>query len=162
MKIAVYPGSFDPVTMGHMDIIRRGSQMFDKLVVSVLINSSKNNLFTMEERMELLRKSVEGAGLTNVEVTSFTGLLADYTEQIGACTILRGLRAMSDFENEFQMALANRKLNPHADTVFLVSSAEHMYLSSSLVREIGRYGGDISEFVPPEVTQQVAARLAVK
>ena len=162
MKIAVYPGSFDPVTMGHMDIIRRGAQMFDKLVVSVLINTNKKSLFTMEERVELLRKSVEGAGLTNVEVSSFSGLLADYTEQIGACTIVRGLRAVTDFENEFQLALINRKLNPNADTVFLVTSAENMYLSSSLVREVGSFGGDISEFVPPEVIGQVTARLVNK
>ncbi|MBE6930858.1 MAG: pantetheine-phosphate adenylyltransferase [Ruminococcaceae bacterium] len=162
MKIAVYPGSFDPVTMGHMDIIRRGAQMFDKLVVSVLINTNKKSLFTMEERVELLKKSVEGAGLTNVEVSSFSGLLADYTEQIGACTIVRGLRAVTDFENEFQLALINRKLNPNADTVFLVTSAENMYLSSSLVREVGSFGGDISEFVPPEVIGQVTARLVNK
>ena len=162
MKIAVYPGSFDPVTKGHLDIIRRGAQMFDKLVVSVLINTNKKSLFTMEERVELLKKSVEGAGLTNVEVSSFSGLLADYTEQIGACTIVRGLRAVTDFENEFQLALINRKLNPNADTVFLVTSAENMYLSSSLVREVGSFGGDISEFVPQEVIGQVTARLVNK
>jgi len=157
MKIAVCPGSFDPITLGHLDIIRRASLMFDKVIVAVLVNGRKTPLFTVEERKELIRKSVEG--IANVEVDSFGGLLADYMRQKNATVIVKGLRALSDFEYEFQMALINKKLNPDAETMFLTTSIEYMYLSSSAVREIGKHGGDISAFVPAAVHAQIAEKL---
>ena len=159
MKIAVYPGSFDPVTLGHMDIIRRASGMFDRLIVAVVANKNKNVTFSLEERAEFLRRAVEAEGLTNVTVDFYDGLVANYLRTVGATTLVRGLRAMSDFENEFQMALANRQINADADTAFLVTSVEYMYLSSSLVREIGSYGGNIRDFVPECVAADIAAKL---
>lgn len=159
MKTAVYPGSFDPVTEGHMDIIRRASGMFDRLVVTVVANINKRANFSLEERADFLNRAVEAEGLRNVTIDTYDGLVANYVRRIGATTLVRGLRAMSDFENEFQMALANRQLCEDADTVFLVTSVEYMYLSSSLVREIGRYGGDIRQFVPQCVADDIARRL---
>ena len=159
MKIAVYPGSFDPVTLGHMHIIRRASGMFDRLIVAVVANKNKKVTFSLEERAEFLRRAVEAEGLTNVTVDFYDGLVANYLRTVGATTLVRGLRAMSDFENEFQMALANRQINADADTAFLVTSVEYMYLSSSLVREIGSYGGDIRNFVPECVAADIAAKL---
>lgn len=146
MKIAIYPGSFDPVTLGHLDIIERASELFDKLIVVVMHNVSKFPIFTAEERMHLLRCVTDH--LPNVEIDGYSGLLADYAGKRGACTIVKGLRAMSDFENEFSMALANRKLNPDVDTAFLMTSAEYMYLSSSMVKDIALHGGSIAGFVP--------------
>ncbi len=159
MKIAVYPGSFDPVTLGHMDIIRRAAGMFDRLIVAVVANINKKATFSPEERAEFLRRAIQSENLPNVTVDTYDGLVANYTKTVGATTLVRGLRAMSDFENEFQMALANRQINADADTAFLVTSVEYMYLSSSLVREIGRYGGSIRNFVPACVADDIARKL---
>ena len=155
--IAVCPGSFDPVTVGHIDIISRAAQMFSKVVVVVMQNRAKSPSFTVEERMEMLREAT--AELGNVTVDAFDGLLAEYTEKIGAGAIVKGLRAMSDFEYEFQMALTNKKLNPNTETVFLTTRAENMYLSSSMVKQIGSMGGDISDFVPKMIHGKIVERL---
>ena len=157
MKIAIYPGSFDPVTLGHLDIIERASELFDKLIVVVMHNVSKFPIFTAEERMHLLRRVTDH--LPNVEIDGYSGLLADYAGKRGACTIVKGLRAMSDFENEFSMALANRKLNPDVDTAFLMTSAEYMYLSSSMVKDIALHGGSIAGFVPPKIEKEILHRV---
>ena len=146
MKTAICPGSFDPVTHGHLDIIRRAASMFDRVVVVVMTNSTKVPLFTKEERMDFLRRAT--FGLDNVEVDNYGGLLAEYARLRDAAVIVKGLRAMSDFEYEFQMALTNRKLNPAVETVFLTTTADHMYLSSSLVKQVAGLGGDITGFVP--------------
>ena len=157
MKIAIYPGSFDPVTLGHLDIIERASELFDKLIVVVMHNVSKFPIFTAEERMHLLRCVTDH--LPNVEIDGYSGLLADYAGKRGACTIVKGLRAMSDFENELSMALANRKLNPDVDTAFLMTSAEYMYLSSSMVKDIALHGGSIAGFVPPKIEKEILHRV---
>lgn len=156
MKIAIYPGSFDPVTRGHVDIIARASALFDRLIVVVMHNVAKKPMFTLEERMDFLRRTT--SHLPNVEVDGYTGLLADYAAQHGACTIVKGLRAMSDFEYEFQMALTNRKLNPKVDTAFLMTSAEYMYLSSSMVKDIALHGGPVADFVPAEIEEEIVTR----
>lgn len=148
MITAICPGSFDPVTQGHMDIIRRASRLFDRVIVVVMTNGAKSPLFTQTERVELLNRAVNAEGVESVVVDCYDGLLADYVEMRQADVIVKGLRAMSDFEYEFQMALTNRKLNNRAETVFLTTTAEHMYLSSSLVKQVAGYGGDISDFVP--------------
>lgn len=156
MRIAVCPGSFDPVTNGHLDIITRAAKLFDKVIVAVSVNAGKSASFTLEERVELVR-SVTG-NISNLEAVAIDGLLADYVKQVGACAIVKGLRAMSDFEYEFQMALANKKLCPEAETVFLTTSHHNMYLSSSLVKQIAGFGGDISSFVPPQIVDIVLNR----
>lgn len=156
MRIAIYPGSFDPPTLGHQDIIRRASVVFDRLIVAVMHNQNKTPMFTVEERMEFLRRTT--GDVANVEITSFDGLLADFARQHDACTIIKGLRAVSDFEYEFQMALANRKLNPELDTAFLMTSAEYMYLSSSVVKDIAVHGGSIAGFVPSEIVNDIMLR----
>ena len=156
-RIAVCPGSFDPITMGHLDIITRAAAMFDELIVVVMNNDKKHYTFSPAERKQMIEKCV--ADLPNVKVDIDDGLLAEYAAQQNACAIIKGLRAMSDFEYEFQMALANKKLNPKLDTVFLMTSQENMYLSSSLVREIGRLGGDLSGFVVPQVEKAVVKRV---
>lgn len=153
MKLAVCPGSFDPVTIGHLDIIRRAAGLADRVLVVVMTNAVKNPMFSMEERVDMLRRVT--ADLKNVEVDAYDGLLADYTREKGADAIVKGLRAVSDFEYEFQMALTNRRLNPQAETVFLTTNADLMFLSSSLVKQVASYGGDISEFVPAEVLELV-------
>ena len=158
MKTAICPGSFDPVTRGHMDIIRRASQLFDRVIVVVMTNSSKSPLFTQVERLELLNRAIAEEGLDGVVVDCYDGLLADYAKQCNADVIVKGLRAVTDFEYEFQMALTNSKLNPTAETVFLTTSAEHMYLSSSLVKQVAHYGGDISAFVPPCILSDITAK----
>ena len=159
--IAVCPGSFDPITKGHLDIISRSSKMFDKVIVVVMSNVYKtSSTFTLEERKELIKKSV--AGLKNVEVDCYDGLLADYAASKKAGVIIKGLRAMSDFEYEFQMALANKKLNPELETVFLTTSAENMYLSSSMVKQIASMGGDVSDFVPEAIYSYILERLLDK
>lgn len=160
MKIAICPGSFDPVTKGHLDIIQRASQLFDKVIVLVVVNPDKTPSFTVEERMNLISKVT--AGIKNVTIDCYSGLLADYAKEKNACAIVKGLRAVSDFEYEFQMALTNRKLNPSMETVFLNTAAENMYLSSSMVKQIARFGGDISSFIPSEILNDVELRLCKK
>ena len=159
MKLAVCPGSFDPVTKGHLDIISRASKLFDQVIVVVMSNAAKSPLFTQVERMELLQRVIAEAGIDNVTVDCYGGLLADYVKMRNATAIVKGLRAMSDFEYEFQMALTNRKMYPEAETVFLTTAAENMYLSSSLVKQVGQLGGDISDFVPacilPDITNKI-------
>lgn len=156
-KKVICPGSFDPVTVGHLDIIRRASRMFDHVVVGVLNNFAKTPSFSTEERISLLRKSLKG--LDNVEVVGFDGLLAQYTKDNGITAIVKGLRAVSDFEYEFQQALTNKKLNPELETVFLTSNSEYMYLSSSIVKQVASLGGDISPFVPECVHDEILMRL---
>ena len=160
LKTAVCPGSSDPITMGHLDIISRASKLFGSVVVLVSVNAAKHSAFTLEERVELARKAT--AHLPNVRVDSFDGLLVDYLRGLGDCAIVKGLRAMSDFEYEFQMALANKKLYEGAETIFLAAGAEHMYLSSSLVKQIAHFGGDISGFVPDTILQEIQNRLSPK
>lgn len=160
MKLAICPGSFDPITLGHLDIIQRAALMFDKVIVAVLVNPGKNPAFTVEERIDMIRRAV--SGLPNVEIECFDGLLADYTRQKNAQVVVRGLRAVTDFEYEFQMALANRKMNPATDTVFLTTSAQYMYLSSSMVKSIACFGGDISDFVPECICREISERLYIR
>lgn len=157
MRIAVCPGSFDPVTFGHRDIIHRASMLFDKVIVLVAVNSQKNPSFTPEERVALIKKVTEG--FTNVEVDVCYGLIADYVRKVGAVAIVKGLRAVTDFEYEFQMALVNRNIYDGAETVFLTTSSENMYLSSSVVKQVAFYGGDISKFVPRCILKDIEERL---
>ncbi len=157
-RVAVCPGSFDPVTLGHLDIITRASTLFDEVIVLVTVNAMKSNFsFTLEERKNMIRSVTKN--LNNVRVESFDGLLADYVKQVGAIAIVKGLRAVSDFEYEFQMALANKKLYDGAETVFLTTAAENMYLSSSVVKQIAGFGGDISHFVPEQILEDIKKRL---
>lgn len=149
MKIAIYPGSFDPITSGHLNIIQRASKIFDKLIVCVMVNASKKPMFTREERVNLLKISI--GDLPNVEVDSSDELLATYAKRKGSCVIIKGLRAGSDFENEFQMALINHKINPGLDTMFLTAEHQYMYLSSSTVKELGSYDVDLSDFLPEPI-----------
>lgn len=156
-RIAVCPGSFDPITFGHLDIIRRASQLFDQVVVLISVNTAKKPSFTEYERMMMIRKNTEE--FDNVIIDVLDGLLADYVKKIGAVAIVKGLRAVSDFEYEFQMALANKKLYNGAETVFLTTSSENMYLSSSVVKQIAYFSGDISHFVPENVLDFIRKRL---
>ncbi len=149
MGIAIYPGSFDPVTFGHLDIIERSSKMFDKIIVGVLNNNSKSPLFSVRERVNMLNEVTKS--LKNVEVRSFRGLLVDFAEQTGANVIVRGLRAITDFEYELQMAQTNHIMKKDIDTIFLTTSLEYAYLSSSTVKEVAKWGGNITKFVPKEV-----------
>lgn len=146
---AVYPGSFDPVTYGHLDIIQRGVKIFDKVTVAVLINPNKEPLFTVEERVELIKKAT--IDIPNVEIDSFHGLLVDYMRQKNANTIIKGLRAVSDFEYELQMASINRKLDENIETFFMMTNNKYSYLSSSIVRDLARHNGQVSDLVPPIV-----------
>jgi len=157
MATVICPGSFDPVTNGHRDIITRASRMFDNVIALVVVNPSKNPSFTPQERIAMLRATT--AHLPNVQVDCYDGMLADYVRSSGAVAICKGLRAMSDFEYEFQMALTNKKLVPEAETVFFTTRSENLYLNSSLVKQIALFGGDISAFVPPEVLSDITARL---
>lgn len=157
MSIAIYPGSFDPVTLGHLNIIKRASQCFEKVIVCVMINSSKQGMFTPEERVELLKRSTERFG--NVEVDFSDELLAAYAKRRKAHVVVKGLRAVSDFEQEVQMAVINRKLNPRLETMFLASSEKYTYLSSTIVKEMARYGADLSDFIPREIVDDVNARM---
>ena len=160
MKTVVCPGSFDPITNGHMDIIQRASGIFDRVIVLVAANQEKRGFFTPPERVEMIRRVVEEAGLQNVTVDGDEGLLVNYIQRVGACAIVKGLRAVSDFEYEFQMSLTNHKLLPACETIFFTTSARNMYLSSSIVRQVGKLGGDIAEFVPACVYQQICQKLA--
>lgn len=157
MRIGVYPGSFDPPTLGHLNIIERASTLFDKVIVATMVNGSKKSAFTMEEKADFLRRMTQH--LPNVEIDTFGGLLADYVAEKGACAIVKGLRAVSDFEYEFQMALANKKLNGGAETVFLMTDQNYLYLSSTIVRDIARHGGDISGFVSEEIREDIVKKL---
>ncbi len=159
MQIAVCPGSFDPVTLGHLDIIKRACKIFDRVIVAVPVNPAKHASFSVEERMELLRTVIKSEGILNAEVDKVTGLLADYAREKGAMTIIKGLRALSDFEYEFQQALTNKRLNPELETMFLATSAENMFLSSSVVKQIAGFGGDISHFVPSSISDTIIKRL---
>lgn len=160
MNTAIYPGSFDPITNGHLDLIERGSRLVDKLIVAILKNEEKRVLFSIEERTEMLREAV--GRFPNVEVASFNGLLVDFAAQSGAQVILRGIRAISDYEYELQMALMNRRLRPQIETVFLMSGEAYSFISSRLVKEVIGLGGNISGLVPPFVEQRLKERLLVK
>ena len=157
MKIAIYPGSFDPVTIGHLNIIRRAAEIFDRLIVCVMVNAGKSPMFSLEERVELIRRVT--ADLPNVEVDFSNELLADYAKKKGSCVIVKGLRAGSDFENEFQMALINRKINPGLDTMFLTAEHQYTYLSSSTVKELGYYQVDLSDFLPESIIPDFQDRI---
>lgn len=160
MKIAVYPGTFDPVTYGHLDLVERGRRHADRLILAILRNEDKKPMFSVAERMALLREAV--AAFDNVDVDSFDGLLVDYAQRKGATLILRGVRAVSDFEYELQMAMMNRRLAPDVETAFLMPSEAYSYLSSRLVREVARLGGNVKGLVPPNVEAALARRLAPK
>ncbi|EIW00529.1 pantetheine-phosphate adenylyltransferase [Thermoanaerobacter siderophilus] len=157
MKTAIYPGSFDPVTYGHIDIIKRGALLFDKLIVAVLLNPIKKPLFSIEERIELLKVTTKN--IPNVQIDYFDGLLVDYAKKVRAGVIIRGLRMVSDFEYEFQMALINKKLDPSIETVFLMTNEQYSYLSSSAVKEIAQFRGGFSKFVPEIVAQKLKEKL---
>ena len=159
MKIAIYPGSFDPVTSGHLNIIRRAANIFDRLIVCVMVNGGKKPMFSQDERVDLIRRVT--ADIPNVEVDSSDELLAEYARRKGSCVIVKGLRAGSDFENEFQMAMINRKINPELDTMFLTAEHQYMYMSSSMVKELGRYGADLSDFLPEEIIPDFQERIKI-
>ena len=159
MKIAIYPGSFDPITSGHLNIIQRAANIFDRLIVCVMVNSTKQPMFSREERVHMI-KSVVG-NIPNVEVDSSDELLAEYARRKGSCVIVKGLRAGSDFENEFQMSLINHKINPDLDTMFLTAEHQYMYLSSSTVKELGGYDVDLSDFLPEQIIEEFKQRIAV-
>ncbi|MBQ7956563.1 MAG: pantetheine-phosphate adenylyltransferase [Clostridia bacterium] len=159
MKKAIYPGSFDPVTMGHLDIIRRAAKLFDEVTVVVMTNVKKKNMhaFTVEERVDFLKRCT--TDLKNVQIDSYSGLLAEYARNAGAVAVVKGLRAVSDFEDEFQQSLTNKKLNPELETVFLTADADSMFLSSSVVKQVCSLGGDISDFVPSEISEDIIKKL---
>jgi len=157
-RIAIYPGTFDPITNGHIDIIRRAATIFEKVIVTLAVNSGKAPLFSLDERLDFTRRSV--VGIEGIEVMSFNGLVVDFAHEAGANVIIRGLRAISDFEYEFQIALMNRKLQPKVDTVFLMPDERYTYLSSSLVKEIARHRGKIDCFVPALVNDALIAKFA--
>ena len=157
MSIAIYPGSFDPVTLGHLNIIKRASACFDQVIVCVMVNSKKKGMFTREERVDQLRRATER--FPNVEVDSSDELLAAYAKRKGAHVLVKGLRAVSDYEYEVQMALVNRKLNPNLETMFMASSEKYTYLSSTIVKEMARYGADLAEFIPREIVDEVNQRM---
>ena len=159
MRIGIYPGSFDPVTSGHLNIIRRAAKIFDRLIVCVMINAGKKPMFTREDRVDLIRRVT--ADILNVEVDCSDELLAEYAKRKGSCVIVKGLRAGSDFENEFQMAMINRKINPELDTMFLTAEHQYMYMSSSTVKELGYYGVELSDFLPEEIIPDFRERIKI-
>ena len=156
MTTAIYPGSFDPITLGHLNIIRRASKIFDRVVVCVMVNSAKTPMFTLQERMELIERVVKR--LPNVTVDTSDILLAEYAKRYEGAVLIKGLRAVSDFESEFQMAIINNKMNAELDTLFLTSSEKYTYISSSVVKEMAKYGSDLSKFVPREILDDVINR----
>ena len=160
MKKAVYPGSFDPITFGHLDIIERSSKIVDELVIGVLRNSAKNSLFSLDERVTMIKEMTQH--LPNVTVESFDGLLIDYMEEIGATIIIRGLRAVTDFEYELQIAQTNHVQKPGIETVFLTTNLNYSYLSSTIVKEFASYGGDISQFVPEQLIDKIYEKYNIK
>ncbi|MCP9456158.1 MAG: pantetheine-phosphate adenylyltransferase [Nitrospira sp.] len=157
MRIGIYPGTFDPITHGHTDIIRRSLRVFDVVVVAVAPNPDKHPLFSLDERLDMVKLATKD--LQHVKVTSFEGLLVDYVQQSGAHAIIRGLRAISDFEHEFQMALVNRKLARNVETVFLMPSEEYSYLSSTIIKDVAKHGGSLTEFLHPDVAQRLQDRI---
>ena len=159
MHTAVYPGSFDPLTNGHLDIIRRGTRLFDRVLVAVLENEGKAPLFSVAERMELINRCIKG--IPGVEVHSFSGLLVDFMQRVGANVVVRGIRAVSDYEYELQMALMNRELSANVETIFMLPAVEYTYVSSRLVKEVFRLGGDVARLVPAPVLDSLRARLGV-
>ncbi len=159
-RVAIYPGSFDPVTNGHIDIVRRGRTLFDEIIVAILHNPSKKGLFSIDERMLMLKESMKG--ISGISFDTFGGLLVDYANQSGANAILRGMRAVSDFEYEFQMALMNRKLNRHIQTVFLMTGLRWIFTSSSIIKEAAQFGGDVSDMVPPVVNRKIIEKYESK
>jgi pantetheine-phosphate adenylyltransferase len=154
---ALYPGTFDPPTNGHLDLIQRGAKIFDHLTVAILVNPVKNPLFTVQERLEMLQEAT--AGISNVSVATFDGLLVEFVRRQGATAVLRGIRAISDYEHEFQMALMNRRLAPEIETVFLQPAGRYSFVSSRMVKEVFSFGGDISGLVPPNVIKRLSARI---
>ena len=159
MRLALYPGTFDPVTLGHLDVLERALRVFDRVEMTVAVNASKQTLFTSDERADLIRASLSGIdGGDRVDVTSFQGLLVDHAQARGASALVRGLRQVSDFDYEFRMALANRRLAPAVESVFFMPGEAHTFVSSSIVRDIHRWGGDVSSFVPEPVARALAAR----
>ncbi|MBV9497027.1 MAG: pantetheine-phosphate adenylyltransferase [Acidobacteria bacterium] len=159
MRIAVYPGSFDPLTNGHLDLIRRATRLFDRVFISVLENEGKSPLFTVAERVELIARCT--ADVPGVEVHSFSGLLVDFMQRMRATVVIRGIRAVSDYEYELQMALMNRELHPGMETIFMLPAVEYTYVSSRVVKEVFRLGGDVARLVPPLVLESLKARLPV-
>ena len=160
MKKAIYPGSFDPLTLGHLDIIERSARIVDELVVGVLNNSAKNSLFSLDERVSMIKEMTDS--MPNVTVTSFNGLLVDYMREIDATIIVRGLRAVTDFEYELQIAQTNHVENPEVETIFLTTSLQYSYLSSTIVKEFGSYGGDLSKFVPARFIDRIYDKYQIK
>ncbi len=158
MSIAIYPGSFDPLTYGHLDIIERSAQMADKLIVAVLCNSAKNPLFSTDERVSMIKDLT--AHIPNVSVDTFDGLTAEYADRVGSTIVVRGLRAVTDFEYELQIAQTNRIVNPKLDTIFLTTNLKYSYLSSTIVKEVAQYNGDISHFVPPSIADRVRSKFS--
>lgn len=159
MRIAVYPGSFDPLTNGHLDIIRRAARLFDRVSVAVLENEGKSPLFSVPERMELIQRCTEG--IAGIEVHSFSGLLVDFMRRVDASVVVRGIRAVSDYEYELQMALMNRELYEGAETIFMIPAVEYTFVSSRLVKEVFRLGGDVAHLIPPPVLEALKRRLPV-
>jgi pantetheine-phosphate adenylyltransferase len=155
-RIAIYPGSFDPVTNGHIDIAKRGLKLFDRIIIAILHNPGKQSLFSVEERLDMLNESISDTD--NIEFDTFDGLLVDYAKKRKAIAVLRGMRAVSDFEYEFQLALMNRKLNRDVETVFLMTGLRWIFTSSSIIKEAARFGGDVSDMVPPEVNRRIKAK----